>query len=210
VQASSDDTGQRKIVSAEWAPAEQVSQPRLRSIPLQSLATPQTGPIAPSIFTQDTPDPRGQPRGAEGSRQISGPLASLATPPRTPKRSYNYAALATALQTLGYSINGFIAAAVVTMEGQPIAQVTIDELDISRMCKNFSTILKGVLQSLDQGNWGEHEHIVITSADRHILMRVAGVERNAFQVLITTRETDPAESLEVMANIEGAISAALR
>lgn len=128
---------------------------------------------------------------------------------RAIKRNYNYPALVAALQTLGYSVNGFIAAAVATLDGQPIAQVAVDDLDVSRICKHFSTILRSVLQSLDQGAWGDYEDTVITSADRHILMGLVGKDKVAFQVLITTREADPIESLNVMANIENAITAAL-
>src|SRR5262249_54831354 len=45
----------------------------------------------------------------------------------------NYAALVSALQTLGYSIVGFIAAAVVSIDGHPMAQVAVDDLDISNL-----------------------------------------------------------------------------
>ncbi len=126
------------------------------------------------------------------------------------KQSYNYTVLVSVLQTLSYSIKGFIAAAVVSADGQPIAQVAVEDLDTSRICKNFSVILMSVLQSLEEGAWGVYENTVITSADRHILMRVVGGEKNAFQVLITTREADPNESVEVMASIEEAVAAALR
>jgi predicted regulator of Ras-like GTPase activity (Roadblock/LC7/MglB family) len=122
----------------------------------------------------------------------------------------NYPALVAALQTIGYSITGFIAAAVVNLDGQPIAQVAIDDLDISPMCLHFSRVLQGALQSLSESNWGKYEDTIITSADRHILLRIVGSDKEAFQVLITTRESEPAESLEVMANVEGAIGAALR
>jgi DNA-binding response OmpR family regulator/predicted regulator of Ras-like GTPase activity (Roadblock/LC7/MglB family) len=121
----------------------------------------------------------------------------------------NYPALVAALQTLGYSITGFIAAAVVSLDGQPIAQVAIDDLDISPICGYFSSILQGVFMSLEYEDWGNHEDTVITSADRHILLRLIGSGKEAFQVLITTRESDPVESLEVMANVEGALAAAL-
>ena len=122
----------------------------------------------------------------------------------------NYSALVAALQTLGYSVPGFVATAVVSLDGQPIAQVAVDELDISAVCKHLSAILQGALLSLDQGNWGRYEDSVIRSGEHYILLRVVGNESNAFQVLITTREADPAESLEVMANVEGAIGSALR
>ena len=125
------------------------------------------------------------------------------------KGNYNYSALVSALQTLGYSLPGFIAAAVVNIDGQPIAQVSVDDLNIARICKHFSNVLKSTLQSLDQGMWGDYEDTLITSSDRYILMRIVGKERSTFQVLITTREAKPDESLEVMINVEGAISAAL-
>lgn len=134
--------------------------------------------------------------------------ASAPGGPRPAKR--NYAALVAALQTLGYSIRGFIAAAVVSMDGQPIAQVAIDDLDFSQLCKPFSMMLQGALQSLEQQRWGDYQRMVITSTDRHILLNIVGDAGDTFQVLITTREADPAESLEVLQNVEGAIGAALK
>lgn len=126
---------------------------------------------------------------------------------RTGRR--NYSALVGALQTLGYSIPGFVASAVVSMDGQPIAQVAVDDLDISLMCGHFTSILQGVLLSLDQGAWGNFEDTIITSLTHHILLRFLGSDRDAFQVLITTRESDAAESLKIMTNVEAAIVSAL-
>lgn len=122
----------------------------------------------------------------------------------------NYASLVAALQSLGYSVSGFMAAAVVTLDGQSIAQVSVNDVDISKICKYFSAIQKSVLQMCDQEQWSAYESTVVTSADRHLLMRVIGSDRRAFQVLITTREAQPQDCLEIMANVEGAISAALR
>lgn len=169
-----------------------------RSGPLQSLSTGyKPAEIPPHVGKQ------------ESGQQV--PVASSITgAQRSLKRTYNYAALVAALQTLGYSINGFVAAAVVSIEGQPIAQVAVDDLDIAPMCKHFSMILKNVLQSLSQGGWGSHDETIISSTERHILMRILGNEKNAFLVLITTHESDSLESLEVMANVEGAITSALR
>ncbi len=127
--------------------------------------------------------------------------------PRQSKR--NYPALVSALQTLGYSLSGFVASAVVSIDGQPIAQVAVEDLDISPLCSEFSALLRGALLTLNQGNWGRHEDTIITSTSHHIVLRVLGSESQTFQVLITTRESDPVESLEVMANVEGAIVAAL-
>ncbi|HKV58423.1 MAG TPA: response regulator [Ktedonobacteraceae bacterium] len=127
--------------------------------------------------------------------------------PGTAKR--NYAALVSALQTLGYTLRGFIASAIVGMDGQPIAQVAMEDQDISGMCGDFSVILKSALLVLQQGSLGQHDDTIITSATHHILLRVLDRKREVFQVLITTRESDPVESLEVMATVESAIVTAL-
>ncbi len=121
----------------------------------------------------------------------------------------NYAALVSALQTLGYSIIGFIAAAVVSIDGHPVAQVTIDDMDISNICRYFSTIQKNALQALGNTEEDKYKEIVITSSMRYTLMRIVDPDTKAFLVLITTREANPTKSLEVMTNVEGAISAAL-
>ncbi len=182
------------ISSSEWGTAD--AGRVTSSGPLQSLA-----PRKPENPASDPPDPRDS-----RSQSTLGATGNQ----RAVKRAYNYPALVAALQTLGYAVNGFIAAAVVTLDGQPIAQVAVDDLDISRICKPFSAILKSVLQSLDQGAWGAYEDTVITSADRHIMMSLVGDEKKAFQVLITSRESDPTESLNVMANVESAITTALQ
>jgi DNA-binding response OmpR family regulator/predicted regulator of Ras-like GTPase activity (Roadblock/LC7/MglB family) len=142
----------------------------------------------------------------------SGPLQVPTTTgnlQRVGRHQYNYSALVSALQTLGYSVAGFVAAAVVSLDGQPIAQVAVEDLDISKVCKHFSAILKNIGQSLGQEQWGAYEHMVLTSTDRYILMRMVGGER-AFQVLITMRDTDPNRSLEMMVNVEGAINTAFQ
>ena len=128
-------------------------------------------------------------------------------PQREPKR--NYSALIAALQTLGYSISGFIATAVVSMDGQPVAQVAMGDLDISPICGYFSNIMQGTLRALDQGAFGHFEDTIITSLTHFILLRLVGSDKDTFQVLITTRDADPVESLEIMANIEPAIESAL-
>ena len=121
----------------------------------------------------------------------------------------NYASLVAALQSLGYSISGFIAAAVITLEGQPIAQVTANDTDLSKLSKYFSTLQKSVLLGFDQERWGAYEDLVITRGQCHILMRVVGSEKKTFQVLMTTREANPQESLAIMESVDCAISAAL-
>ncbi len=188
-------------------------------LPISSQAMPvQEGAEAqlanPTQWTQSGLRQSSSPASREMSpvdeMQDSNPMLSTSMLHAQRAARRNYTALVSALQTLGYSITGFVAAAVVGIEGQPIAQVAVDDLDISKLCKNFSSIQKNVLQALTQGVCGDYENTIITSAEGHILMRVVGSEKKAFQVLITTREANPVESLEVMANVEGAISAALR
>jgi CheY-like chemotaxis protein/predicted regulator of Ras-like GTPase activity (Roadblock/LC7/MglB family) len=185
----STDTGARRTASPEWQPPESMSPTPTRANGHSQTFSPlsASGPLVPA----------------------NGQNSSLTGTARALKSNYNYSALVTALQTLGYSIAGFIAAAVVGMDGQPVAQVAVDDLDISRLCKYFSEVLRNTLQALNQGMWGDYEEMVITSSDRYILLRVIGAERNAFHVLITTRATDATESMQVMSNVEAAISAAL-
>ena len=194
-------TGKQPVTlppSPEWQPPQELSP----SSSLRSLSiSPAEKPLSPEPLSTRTED--------ENVQRVTR-VVETTDGQRAIKRNYNYPALVAALQTLGYSVNGFIAAAVATLDGQPIAQVAVDDLDVSRICKHFSTILRSVLQSLDQGAWGDYEDTVITSADRHILMGLVGKDKDAFQVLITSREADPIESLNVMANVENAITVALQ
>jgi len=121
----------------------------------------------------------------------------------------NYASLTTALQTLGYSIPGFIATALVNIDGQPIAQVAVDDQDISDICQDFSNSMRGMLGALEAGAFGHYEDTIITSLTHFILFRLVGSSRDIFQVLVVTRDTDPVECLEIMANIEPVLEAAL-
>ena len=191
----------RRAVSPEWQPPETVPS-HSTSKPLQSFSP--AGRKSDDLSHNESQPGRENLPPASRDRFTE----SASGVQRPTKR--NYAALVAALQTLGYSITGFIAAAVVSMDGQPIAQVAIDDLDISQQCKPFSLMLQGALQSLEQQRWGAYERMVISSADRHILLNIIGDAQEAFQVLITTHEADPAESIEVMENVEGAIGAALK
>jgi CheY-like chemotaxis protein/predicted regulator of Ras-like GTPase activity (Roadblock/LC7/MglB family) len=141
--------------------------------------------------------------------QDSNPLLSSGVIKTQQAASKNYAALVSALQTLGYTLAGFVAAAIVTIDGQPIAQVALDDMDISKMCKYFSTIQKGILVALDQEEWGGYEDTVITSAGRSIIMRMIGSNKSAFLVLMTTRNADSAECLTVIRDVEETINQAL-
>lgn len=208
---------------AEWQEPQKVAidatpLPDVSVSLLQSLATP-----------RQTEELSGQASSAVGTATRGAVLVEpaqarvmpeeVAVPAKQPERvgvarqqsatKRNYSALVSALQTLGYTLPGFIASAVVGMDGQPIAQVAVEEQDISSMCPDFNVILKSVLHVLRQGSWGQHEDTVITSVTHHILLRVLDREREVFQVLVTTRESDPVESLEVIATVEGAIVAAL-
>jgi DNA-binding response OmpR family regulator/predicted regulator of Ras-like GTPase activity (Roadblock/LC7/MglB family) len=185
-------TGKRSSSSPEWQSPEQETPPNGH---LQNLARARKTSGAMSLeelLERDTPTLTN--------------MHKLGTHQPTKR---NYSNLVAALQTVGYSISGFIATAVASFDGQPIAQVTIDDIDISQLCSYFSNILQGVLISLKEGNGSDYEDTVITSADRHILLRIVGSDKEAFHVLITTREAKPSESLEVMTNVDAAIVAAL-
>jgi DNA-binding response OmpR family regulator len=121
----------------------------------------------------------------------------------------NYTSLITALQTLGFSIPGFIATALVNIDGHPIAQVVVNDQDISRICDYFGSSMQGVLRALEVGALGHYEDTIITSLTHFILFRLIGSSRDIFQVLIVTRDTNPVECLEIMANIEPVLEAAL-
>ncbi|MDQ6659433.1 MAG: response regulator [Chloroflexota bacterium] len=197
-------TGKRKAVSQRHRPGRPPDLPE-----------PQE--ISPAIW-QPPEEQEWQAQAQSGSlsvnerpeRRKSGSLATKGSGPLREAARRNYSALVAALQSLGYAIPGFVAAAVVSLDGHPIAQVAVDDLDISKMCVHFSHIVQGAGQFLDQGNWGTYETTTITSTDRHILLSLVGSEKKAFQVLITTRDADPSESMEVMANVEDALAAALR
>jgi hypothetical protein len=140
--------------------------------------------------------------------------SSESTPLTTDVRSQgnqrpNYAALTTALQTLGFSIQGFIATAIVNIDGQPIVQVAVDDQNIAGICQDFSKIMQGVLHALEAGAFGRYEDTIITSLTHFMLFRLVGSRRDTFQVLIVTRDTDPVECLEIMANIEPVLEASL-
>lgn len=204
--ASSGSAGPRRS-SPEW----QVPTPNGRTVGQATGASSGSAAASAPMDIQSL----SPARGASGALSMTDKLDSSAQLPtvtqnvqRAARR--NYAALVSALQTLGYSISGFIAAAVVTIDGQPVAQVAVDDLDISQLCKPFSVVQRHILQALEQSQWGDYEHTIISSGASHVLLRAIGNERKAFQVLVTTRDANPMESLEVMANVEGAISAALR
>lgn len=191
------DSAERKAASPEWQSTNDDS--RSQSGPLQSLGASDT--TLPLQRRQITSGDRLHGVSSTGLQAVSNPAGT--------KKNYNYTALVSALQTLGFSIHGFVAAAVVSIDGQPIAQVAVGDLDMAPMCKHFSMVMKSAIQSLDADSWGEYENIVLTSNERHVFMRAIGGSRKAFQVLVTTREANPTESSEVMANVEGAIIAAL-
>ena len=85
----------------------------------------------------------------------------------------------------------------------------MDDLDISPLCGYFSNIMHGTIRAQDQGAFGHYQDTIITSLTHFILLRLVGSDRDTFQVLITTRDAEPVESLELMANIEPALESAL-
>ena len=186
-----------RVANAEWRGSEESTQ----SGPLRSVTASRLANTTVSATS-------------ESARQ-----SSRSGKQRAIKPNYNYTSLVSALQTLGYSVQGFVAAAVVTMDGQPIAQVSLDDLDISGLCQYLSQVMRNMLQLFRQGNLGEFEDTVITSGSHYILLRIVR-DRNeddvaprndeeAFQVLMTTRKADTTECIGMMANVEGAIATAL-
>lgn len=221
--SSLSNTAQFPTISptpAEWRPPAPSLKPperQRRTVDLPKTAARDTKdtrerPPASPEWQPGEPDAALQPvtvgRGGDLPGALEQVNGSGVFPAQRPLKR-NYAALVAALQTLGYSITGFMAVAVVGLDGQPIAQVAIDDLDIAPLCKHFSQLLQNALLALDASQWGEYQDSVITSADRHILLRLVGSERTTFLVLITTREAEPLESLAIMVNVEGAIEAAL-
>jgi DNA-binding response OmpR family regulator/predicted regulator of Ras-like GTPase activity (Roadblock/LC7/MglB family) len=205
----STDTGTRRV--SRPAAGRQTASPEWQSPP--SPPPPGRGQSLPGSEPLQSLHLQRTTTGSLANRQESGQRAAMKSvtgPQRSVKRNYNYAALVSALQTVGYSIHGFIATAVVSMDGQAIAQVAVDDIDITVVCKQLSVVLQGVLHTLVSGPWGNHEDTVITTRDHRILMHTIGEERKGFQVLITTRGSNLVESLEVMAKLEEAINAALR
>ncbi len=184
---------------AEWRPPEPAEQRWSQSGPLQSLT--QSGKI-------EDVAPLSKERQPTAKLPTVEQVDTGISPSRTARR--NYATLVSALQTLGYAVPGFIATAVLTLDGHPIAQVTVDDLDISTLLGYFSSILQAILRALDQLGGGSYEETVITSVDRHIFLRLLDSNRGIFHVLITTRGSDAAAGLKVMANVEAAIEAALQ
>ena len=189
------ESGVRRTSSAEWQVPVSARQPR------------ETQDLSEAAFMKNVSDALSL-NGTHGSTWSPDDGATM--PRKIVRRSYNYTALASALQTLGYSVPGFIAAGVLSTRGEPIAQVAVDNLDITEICKPVCQLLQYVLQALGGEMWGAYEDTVITTTERHILLRLVHGEQKVFQVLITNREADPAESLEVMTNVEGVIGAALR
>lgn len=169
--------------------------------PLQSLeALKRNSAALPGTQTQ-----AGKSGAIPAQNSPTWEAADTAGPPRR-----NYPALAAALQTLGYSVPGFIAAAVADLDGTPIAQVTIDDTDISPLCTHLSTIARQALHMLWQDDNNACDSIVLSDQARHTLVRLVGPKKHALQVLITTRESDPTLSLAVMATVEDAITTTLQ
>src|SRR5215467_9891179 len=118
--------------SAEWQPPELAEQQLSQSDSLKNLS--QAEKIEDAAPLPKEPQQTAKLFAVE---QVDAGIS----PRRTSRR--NYATLVSALQTLGYSMPGFIATAVLTLDGHPIAQVTVDDLDISSLYGSFSSVLQG-------------------------------------------------------------------
>jgi CheY-like chemotaxis protein/predicted regulator of Ras-like GTPase activity (Roadblock/LC7/MglB family) len=185
-------------------PSEVVEQPDL-------LLTSSIGNGAHGKLNGSVADTNAHTSGPSDPLQDSNPaLSTSSLKALRLAAKHNYPALVSALQTLGYSIVGFMAAAIVSIDGHPVAQVAVNDLNISKLCRCFSTIQKNAMQALDHTEGDDYEEAVITSSKSRILMRIVDTDRKAFLVLMTTREASATESLQMMANVQDAISAALR
>jgi CheY-like chemotaxis protein/predicted regulator of Ras-like GTPase activity (Roadblock/LC7/MglB family) len=211
----SQPSGPLRPTPAEWQspmPASLSSMTGPMSPVKPQKASGQTGSILKSLSAlrknSATPVPDARPTAASAQPPGGTDKRTWAPPVTETPGKRNYSALAAALQTLGYSVAGFIACAIVGMDGMPIAQVAVDDMDISPLCKHFGGIVRTALLAMEQGRGEIYEHTVITSRTRHILLRLLNT-KDMFQVLITTHETTPAQSLEIMASVEPAIEAAL-
>lgn len=153
-----------------------------------------------------------QTRNTSGPLPVSNPIPgaeSVLDGQNQARESFNYPALITALQTLGYSVKGFVAAAVVSMKGSQLAQISVDDSDITPLCAPLSAMMKSAQQGAELGGWGACEDVLLRNAERYIMARIVGNRRSAFLLVITTHEANPAESLSIVANIESAVNAAL-
>ena len=200
--------------SSEWQLVEKPDVSQLQSLtstrrtddfsaspsPLKSDALP-TNASNPALTTDNLSE--------NVASASSGSILSTMNVHSRGNQKRNYAALTTALQTLGLSIPGFIATAIVNIDGQPIAQVAVDDQDISGVSKYFSSTMQDMLQALEVGAFGHYEDTIITSLTHFILFRLVGGSRDIFQVLIVTRDADLVECLEIMVNIEPVLEAAM-
>ncbi len=207
--------------SSEWQLVEKPEVSQLQSLTstrrtddFSTPPSPQKGdalPVKDSIPAKTTDYLYGNTLTASDAAPSTLPKSSTSTTDIHSRgnQKRNYAALTTALQSMGFSIPGFIATALVSIDGQSIAQVAVDDQDIPRICEYFSRIMQGMLRVLEVGAFGHYEDTIITSLTHFILIRLVGSSRDIFQVLIVTRDTDPVECLEIMANIESVLEAAL-
>ena len=196
MQAFPPETEERRSSSSQWSLERQKP-----SSSAQHRLTGQSG-----VFERT----QGRQNSLDGLRENNPMLSSTSPQVALPGTRKNYAALVSALQTLGYSLPGFVAAAVVDADSHPLAQVAIDETDISQTWQFLGIVQRSALNALQSSEWGVYEETILTTASRQVLMRAIGSDKKAFLMLITTREANFSDSLEIMANVEGAINAALR
>lgn len=203
------DTLQSLAALKKAAPAGPLSAAPMP--PVVAAPAAPTVPVMPSASSAAFVDPRSVRNGSAPVQPAPEMSELVRADARgsVPTGKRNYPALAAALQTVGYSVTGFVASAVVGLDGAPIAQVAVDEVDISPLCAYLSNIVQGASRVIEPERGGDCEHIIISSSTQHILLRVLNRKKDVFQVLITSRETTPAESLEVLASVESALVSAL-
>ncbi len=222
MQTFAPETEERRPSSPQWL--QEAQRPPSSPQWLQEAQRPPSSPQWSQGPQRSSSSPQHRPTGQTGTfertqgrqnppdvRRENNPIQP-STPPQTQRQvtRKNYAALVSALQALGYSLPGFIAAAVIDADSHLIAQVAMDDTDKSQIWQLLSVVQQSVLNALQSDEWGVYEETIMTTGSRHILMRTIANDKDAFLVLITTREANFTESQEVMANVEAAITAALR
>ena len=144
-------------------PAPTASAPLVPPVAFVPSPPPQMSPVA-RMPSASSSDPRGGLNGVGSlpSGQLGremGEVARSGVGMGTASGKRNYPALAAALQTIGYSVAGFVASAVVGLDGAPIAQVAVDEMDISPLCAYLCTIVQGASRVIEPERGGDCEHI---------------------------------------------------
>ncbi|TKJ31290.1 MAG: hypothetical protein CEE40_01930 [Chloroflexi bacterium B3_Chlor] len=104
--------------------------------------------------------------GAALERGLSGEEVNEMAKKRSP--------LAALLEEMGGEIPGFVAAAVVGMDGLPVAEYATKDFDVETAAAQFALVMKLVEKSAAQIGSDEIEDNLVTAKDAYILTRYLG------------------------------------